>query len=121
MLQFFNENATLPRRAYQVWLILVGRARNRQTITYSQLAELLGYGDPRPLSGPLDYLMHYCDQEDLPPLTCIVVSKITGKPGDGMREYSLADQEDVFSYDWYNLVPPSPEVLEEMYRARKGG
>ena len=37
----FNPNATSPARAVQAWQILVGKAMNRQTVTYEGLGELM--------------------------------------------------------------------------------
>jgi len=48
----FAEISTRPNRAVQAWLILVGRAMNRQTLTYSMLDEVMNFGNPRAL-GPI--------------------------------------------------------------------
>lgn len=113
---YFDDNPNRPTRALQVWIILVACAHNRQTLTYSQLAERIGYQDVRPLGRVLDYIWHYCNQHELPPLTGIVVNKNTGLPGDGMGDYTFADQERVFTHPWYNLIPPTSTEFEEAYR-----
>jgi putative restriction endonuclease len=116
MPDFFDQNPTRPGRALQVWIILVACAHNRQTLTYSDLAARIGYQDVRSLGQVLDYVWHYCDQHWLPPLTGLVVNKNTGLPGEGMGEYTLADQEKVFSYNWYNVIPPSLEEFQQAYQ-----
>jgi len=117
VIAYFDENPTRPRRALQVWLILIAYAYNRRTLTYSDLAMLIGYNDVRPVGQVLDYVWYYCQQVDLPPLTGLVVNKTTGLPGDGMGNYTLAEQEQVFAFNWYNLIPPTPEQFEEAYQA----
>lgn len=43
MVRRFVDNPTISTRAVQIWQILVGRAHNRQTITYLELARLMHY------------------------------------------------------------------------------
>lgn len=78
----FNPTSTHPVRARQVWKILTGAAMNRQTLTYLKLSELM-YG--KPAQGLLDKILghvaFYCQDNDLPILTCIVVNQSTGIPG----------------------------------------
>lgn len=119
MPNYFDDNPTRPERALQVWIILIACAHSRQTLTYSNLADRMGYQDVRPIGQVLDYFFHYCIQHDLPPLTGLVVNKNTGLPGEGMGEYDFSDQEQVFTYDWYNVIPPSPEDFEQAYPHRQ--
>jgi hypothetical protein len=42
------------------------------------------------------------------------VNKNTGLPGEGIGDYSFADQERIFTFNWYNIIPPSPEDFEGM-------
>jgi hypothetical protein len=100
----------------QAWLILIGWARNRQTLTYSELDELMAFGNPRVLGPILAYIWDYCKINDLPPLTILVVSKNTEVPSSGMGEFDSAQQESVFEFDWYSIVPPSPEELENSHQ-----
>jgi len=44
--RFFNDNATVDSRACQIWQILVDYAMRRQTLTYQDLAHLLGHNQP---------------------------------------------------------------------------
>ena len=115
MIDYFDNESTRSKRALQIWIVLVACAYNRQTLTYTDLADRIGYQDVRPVIPVLNYIWQYCSQHDLPPLTGLVVNKNTGLPGEGMGDYTLADQEIVFNYNWYSVVPPSPEAFEQSY------
>jgi hypothetical protein len=111
MVRTFSDSSNNPSRALQVWQILIGKAHNRQTITYIALANMIGYSDARPIPNILDHIMRYCVQNDLPSLTALVVNKGTGAPGDGLTTLKDpdADREEVFNFDWYALIPPTPD------------
>jgi hypothetical protein len=117
MVSQFADNSSPPKRALQAWLILIGRARNRQTLTYTQLHELMHYGAPVGLGRQiLDYIKIYCSVNDLPPLTIIVVKKDAGVPGSGFGDFDLAEQEAVFKFDWYSIMPPTPAELDRAFK-----
>ncbi len=99
-------------------MILIGRAKNRQSLTYSMLDDLMQFGNPRALGPTLDYILRYCMANELPPLTILVVNKNTGIPSSGMGNFDFAQQEAVFEYDWYGLMPPTPEELDAAWKAR---
>jgi hypothetical protein len=80
------------------------------------LANMLGYESAGVLSQPLGHIMYYCQQNDLPPLTILVVNQDTGLPGEGLTGVKLnADRESVFRFDWYSIIPPTPGELSEAY------
>lgn len=60
--------------------------------------------------------MNWCKREGLPALTAIVVEKETGIPSTGLSTVSddnfPAEQQRVFSFDWYSIFPPSRKILE---------
>ena len=105
-------------RALQAWQYLIGKAANRQIIQYNELRVLMGYSDNRPMGVILGCIMFYCQQNDLPPLTLIVVNQ-SGVPGEGFSAEALEDyhqrREDVFNFPWFKLVPPT---IEEFRQAR---
>ena len=112
----FSDEPNHPLRALQIWQILIGAAHNRQIITYGMLADILSYHGAGTLAQPLGHIMYYCQQNELPPLTILVVNQDTGLPGEGLTGAELnADRESVFRYDWYSLVPPTPDELREAY------
>lgn len=116
MTRRFSQNPTRPERAVQIWLILIGAAYNRQILTYRILAEMLNYKGAGVFARTLGHIMFYCREEGLPPLTVIVVNQETGLPGEGLTETDLnADRERVFNFDWYDIVPPTPEQLAAAY------
>ncbi len=106
-------------RALQAWQYLIGKAANRQIVQYDELRLLMGYANNRPLSVILGCIMFYCLQNELPPLTLIVVNQ-TGVPGKGFSAEDLEDyhqrREDVFKFSWYKIVPPT---MDEFRQARE--
>ena len=119
-MQLFETRPTAASRALQVWLVLIGKAHNRQTMTYGHLAELLGYERAGTLAQILGRLYHYCSQNGLPPLTALVVNQQTGLPGEGLPDIDLhAQREKVFTHQWYDQYPPTEDQLEEAYQNQK--
>jgi hypothetical protein len=115
----FNPSSPHPDRAVQAWLILVGAAMNRQTLTYEGLS-LLMYR--RKAQGVLDkvlgHVAFYCNDNDLPALTLIVVGKKRGTPGTDIPmdlERRDTERERVYAEDWYDIYPPSAEELRESF------
>ena len=93
-------------RALQIWQVLIGAARHRQTLTYELLGEMIGM-PPFALAHPLDRVQRHCQQSGLPPLTVLVVGKQTGHSSAGYapaREEGM-DRESVFSFSWYGERP----------------
>lgn len=115
-MKLFNPSSPHPARAVQAWQILVGKAMNRQTITYLELSKLM-YG--KPAQGVLDQILghiaYYCIDNKLPPLTSIVVGKGRGTPGHDIPvDLSQIDtqREKVYERDWYDVYPPSENELK---------
>ncbi|HZU39078.1 MAG TPA: hypothetical protein VFA18_24345, partial [Gemmataceae bacterium] len=86
--------------------VLTGAAHNRQSLTYTLLADRIGMGAGT-LSGSLDLVMRYCHRNELPPLTVLVVNQETGLPGAGLStlEEVNRDRERVFNYPWAKRFP----------------
>ena len=100
MLEYFDNHPHISHRAVQIWQILMGKAHNRQTLTYGMLAKLLGYGGAGMLGGHLEPVALYCRQNDLPPLTALVVEQSMGVPSvDLTGNDPNVDREDVFRYN----------------------
>ena len=116
MPKFFSEIATRPARAAQMWQILVAKACNRQTATYSEVADILGFKGARTLAPMLDYIYRYCRQNKLPLLNVIVVNQKSGLPGIGLDIDMNAEREKVFRFDWYDVVPPAFDELQAAYK-----
>ena len=117
MARLFSDESTHPNRALQVWLILIGRAANRQTMTYEMLAKQIGYSRADFLAHILGHVMYYCSHADLPSLTALVVYKDGGTPGSGFVSTDPnMERERVYGFDWYSIFPPSPDELRAAYQ-----
>ncbi len=128
MVQYFNDvtnNADEGRkssvRALQAWQILIGKAYNRQIVRYRELARIMDYPDERPLSTILGCIMYFCDQNDLPPLTILVVNQ-DGVPGGGFTAETLANyhrrREEVHNHKWYKIIPPTINEFQTAFDNR---
>jgi hypothetical protein len=118
-MQRFNPTAKHPARAVQAWQILVGKAMNRQTVTYQGLSKLMYQKDAAGvLDNILGHVAFYCIDNKLPPLTAIVVGKWSGTPGaDIPIDPNTLDKqrEKVYARDWYDIYPPSEAELAEAH------
>ena len=120
MVTYFKDQPSNASRALQIWQILIGKAHNRQTLTYGMLAQLLGFKRAGTLAHPLGHIMHYCQLNNLPPLTVLVVNQDTGVPGDGLVGDKLqVAREGVFRLNWYAIIPPSPQEMSQIYKAQQ--
>lgn len=122
MPEYFDDQTELKAswRAVQLWQILIGCAYNQQIITYGQLADILGYKGAGVFAQLLGRIMYYCEDNDLPPLTSLVVNQSEGEPGDGMEVESKYKSVDaarmkVFAEYWYGIIPPSAEEFENVW------
>ena len=109
-------------RAAQIWSVLALAARNRQILTYEIVYQLVGI-PPQGQAETLDHIQQYCLQNNLPPLTILVVNKETGLPGKGFTavEDIPGNQVRVFEYNWLEHGAPSPEELSAAYQAAQSG
>lgn len=102
--------------AHEAWPLLTQWAAQHACPTYTDLASALGYRSARVARQPLWALADFCTEKELPPLTSIVVSKSTGKPGAGFTwEAGIRDaQERAHAYDWSTVLPPfAPGFLKD--------
>ena len=97
------------RRAFLGWDVLVKSAIARHTITYGSFAHAMSI-HPRATKYVLDILYEYCELQELPRLTMLVVTKSTQKPGIGFTDYSEEtfqdDLEQVYDFKWGEIVNP---------------
>ena len=91
---------------------------NRQTITYGTLAKLLSYHGAGVMAQLLDPIMCFCIENNLPPLTILVVNDTTGSPGKGLilRGEENSERERVYKCNWYNIYPPTEEDFAQALR-----
>ncbi|MGL5335984.1 MAG: hypothetical protein ACRC9R_07555 [Enterovibrio sp.] len=126
LVRFPEKGARRYEQAHAIWNILSALVlfRPQETITYGELAELLGYPAQagRTLQEALGCVSLYCRENDLPPLSCIVVNKQTNMPGwEGMipeGETLEEAQEGVWDTQWHLYRTPAigvfKRVLEEL-------
>jgi hypothetical protein len=111
---FPNSEAAWGLRAY---LILIGCAADRQTVTYDALARRIKRGGPNLLAKPLTMITRWCQHHSLPALALLVVEQATGLPAPGFAAVSkdeiAREQERVWVFDWYGIFPPTIEELAE--------
>lgn len=105
-------------RAVQVWQVLAGAAHQRQTLTYTLLADRIGV-DGADLAQPLRMITRYCSMKQLPPLAVLVVRADAGTPATDMTWATDVDfaREAVYQLEWFKLKPPSSQdfaLLESM-------
>jgi hypothetical protein len=113
MAQFFSDDSHIGTRALQAYLILIGLAWNRRTITADELSHnrMQHYDDT--VASPLGCVGGWCHENGLPPLAALIVDNVTGLPADG--SYTESDypaiQQRVYGLDWYSVIPPSSDEL----------
>ena len=102
---------TVQRRAVKIWQVLSARASNRQTITYSELATLIGREITARGIGPdLDRVQAFCSQRGLSDLTVTVVASDSGKPRKVTPGVNVdKERQRVFKEKWFAAEPPQPE------------
>ena len=66
-------------RASQIWTVLAWAASHRQSLTYSQVGKLIGVPTAG-LGQLLEPIQSYCLENNLPPLTVLVVQQESGMP-----------------------------------------
>ena len=107
---------TREQRAQQLWSVLALAATNRQVLTYDIVAKLTGVIRPS-IGDFLRPIQQYCTENQFPPLTVLVVSELTGLPGEGF--IAAADVPaaliQVFSKKWLDVLAPTETQLIEAY------
>jgi len=98
-------------RAGRAWYILVECSKNKQSITYGQLADKMGL-HPRVCGYFLGLIQEHCKTKKLPALQSLVVNKRTRTPGNGyiasprdLREIQRT-QDKVFNCAWTRISNP---------------
>jgi hypothetical protein len=71
---------TEPAWALRSYLVLIGCAADRQTVTYDDLARRVKRGGPNLLAKPLALITRWCVRHDLTALASLVVERATRLP-----------------------------------------
>jgi putative restriction endonuclease len=97
------------QRAFLGWNILTEQAKKRKQITYGEIAYYIGI-HPRVVRYLLGPIQDYCLENELPPLTILVVNSDTREPGSGFIAWSRdnleAGHEDVYRFAWDSIENP---------------
>jgi hypothetical protein len=126
MASYFEQQSHVGTRALQAYLVLIGLAWERKTVTYGDLSreQMGGYGSGGILDRPLGAIMGWCDEHNLPPLTVLVVNDASGVPGVGLKTVPNNDwpsaQQGVFKFNWFSVVPPTRDQLDAAWRRVEG-
>jgi hypothetical protein len=108
---------TEPAWGLRAYLVLMGCAADRQTVTCDDLARRIDRGGPNLLARPLELVTRWCQRHSLPAIAALVVEQATGSPTPGFAVVSKdeipREQERVWDFDWYGIVPPTIEELAE--------
>jgi len=101
-------------RACRAWGILTKCAKNKETISYSELGKRMTVHH-RACRFFLDLIQNYCLDKRLPPLTIVVVYKNRGIPGVGFTACDInnfkQEKERVFTYNWDKLSNPFSSAI----------
>lgn len=110
---------TREERAAQIWPILTLCASQRQTLTYGLLGKHIGAFQGG-LGQLLEPIQSYCLLKRLPALSSLVVSDVTGLPGEGFIAASdvPGEQARVFKHDWRSVEVPDARALDAAARKR---
>jgi hypothetical protein len=113
---------TREQRAMQMWSILCLAAAHRQMLTYRIVENLTGLHRAG-IGDCLRPVQQFCTEQQLPPLTCLVVSEEDGLPGEGCLT-SSADLPKallrVFGHNWQKTCSPSSEQIADAYTRAPG-
>jgi hypothetical protein len=103
---------TREERAAQIWPILTLCAAQRQTLTYGLLGKHIGMFQGG-LGQLLEPIQSYCLLKRLPALSSLVVSDVTGLPGEGFIAASdvPGEQAKVYRHDWRSADVPSAQAF----------
>ena len=108
---------TEPAWSLRAYLVLMGCAADRQTVTYEDLARRIDRGGPNLLARPLNLITRWCQRHSLPAIASLVVEQATGLPAPGFaavtRDEIPHEQERVWDFDWFGILPPTIEELAE--------
>ena len=107
-------------RAQKAWIKLIELAKAHQICSYKELGDFIGIHH-RPVGYVLAPIQDYCLNNNLPPITILVVNS-SGKPGQGFiaaDENNFSNKKnDVFSFNWDNIENPF-ELSKEGYTQEK--
>jgi hypothetical protein len=111
-----KQRLTPAEQAVLMWPMLVLAARNQQIVSYAAIEGFTGI-DRMGTNQALGLIHSYCKRRSWPLLNCLVVSQVTGLPGDGFPENMtptqiMVEQAKIFVFDWSGHDTPRPQDLQ---------
>lgn len=97
----------------QLWSLLVDSAHAQKVLTYAIVEQLTGV--PKQAMRCLLAPIHdYCQRQNLPPLTSLVVNEIDSSSSERITATKdrFGDQARVYLFDWSGQKSPSPDDLQ---------
>lgn len=86
---------------------LASHAMAGRVIYYTDMSDEFGLGSPQNCRNPLQAVMRWCNKNELPDLSVIVISKAESKPTYHSERWSesevVEEQRRVFEYPWGNI------------------
>jgi hypothetical protein len=110
-----KQRLTQAEQAVLMWSILVSAARNQQITSYAAIEGFTGI-DRTGQNQALGLIRSYCKRRSWPLLNCLVVSQVTGLPGEGLPDNMnpmeiMLEQAKIFVFDWSGHDKPLPQDL----------
>jgi hypothetical protein len=103
-------DATEASTALRLYLILACCAARGESVTIDALTQRAKKTELAALAAPLTQVAAWCRSNRLPALTSIVLETRTGSPLDfkAVKRAQIPDeQERVWAFDWYTIMPPA--------------
>ncbi|MGF1692368.1 HNH endonuclease [Photobacterium kagoshimensis] len=104
-------------RAGILWEYLIKNAKESKKMTYGEAAKIIKT-NPLSVRYCLDHILHYCKNNQLPPLTALVVSQGTKVPGSGFLVWDIEQLDEAYrqivKFDWKGHGNPFSELGEEL-------
>jgi hypothetical protein len=127
----FKRGDRLYVQAQQIWVILVAivmsarlNPRTSATITYGELAKLMGYPTKRAghlLGRQLGIIGHFCAANNLPAMNVMVVDQQYGTPGISVfvrKGWTVArEQAAVKREDWFKIRVPTTGTFRQVWES----
>lgn len=114
------KDATEAEKAAQIWQILVCKAYTRQTISLEELLRLMGFNltmNPNLMILQSGYISYFCQHYNLPPLLMLI--KENARKEKQTTITVEAQLKNIFEYNWFAIIPPTPIELQNIFDKNK--
>jgi hypothetical protein len=101
---------TIYDRLTQLWSLLVESAHAQRVLTYDIIGQLIGVPE-QAIGCFLRPIQDYCQFNDLPPLTVLILNEEAGPPALNETGDESEKRARVYFFDWFSQKSPTPEDL----------